>query len=89
MYQSRYWHEHEFATIEALRGVAEEAGMSMATMAIAWVLANPAVTSLIIGASKPEQLKDSLAAVDAALSPDLKVRLDEMTQDWRAVDADR
>ena len=89
MYQARYWHKHEFDTIEALRGVAQEAGMSMATMAIAWVLANPAVTSPIIGASKPEQLKDSLAAADAALSSELKSKLDEMTHAWRAVDADR
>ena len=89
MYQTRYWHEREFNTVQALRGVAQEAAMSMATMAIAWVLANPAVTSPIIGASRPEQLVDSLAAADAVLPPDLKARLDEMTNAYRAVDAER
>jgi aryl-alcohol dehydrogenase-like predicted oxidoreductase len=61
----------------------------MATMAVAWVLANPAVTAPIIGASKPEQLADSLAAAETAMSAELKGRLDEVTKAWRAVDAER
>jgi 1-deoxyxylulose-5-phosphate synthase len=89
-YQERYWHEQEFATVENLRAVAAEAGMSLATLAVAWVLSNPAVTAPIIGASRPEQLADSLAAVEkGALPPDLKARLDDITRAWRAVDADR
>jgi 1-deoxyxylulose-5-phosphate synthase len=89
-YQARYWHEQEFATIETLRAVALEVGMSMATLAVAWVLSNPAVTAPIIGASRPEQLADSLqAAQKGVLSPDLMARLDEVTRGWRAVDADR
>ena len=64
--------------------------MSMATMAMRWVLSNPAITAPIIGASRPEQLADSLAAAEqGALPPDLKAKLDEMTQSWRAVDAER
>jgi aryl-alcohol dehydrogenase (NADP+) len=90
MYQARYWHEREFETIEALRGVAGEAGMSFATLAVRWVLSNPAVTAPIIGASRPDQLADSLAAGEAGgLPPDLKAKLDEMTHGWRAVDAER
>jgi aryl-alcohol dehydrogenase-like predicted oxidoreductase len=89
MYQARYWHDREFATIEALRAVAAEAGMSLATLAVAWVLANPAITAPIIGASRPEQLADSLAAVTASFPADLKARLDELTVEWRAVDAER
>jgi 1-deoxyxylulose-5-phosphate synthase len=88
-YQARYWHDRQFETIEALRGIAGEAGMSLATLAVAWVLANPAVTAPIIGASRPEQLADSLAAVTMPLSPELKARLDELTMEWRAVDAER
>ena len=89
-YQARYWHEQEFATIESLRTVAGEVGMSMATLAVAWVLSNPAVTAPIIGASRPEQLADSLAAAEkGVLSPDLMARLDELTRGWRAGDADR
>ena len=90
MYQARYWHEREFETIEALRALAGEAGMSMATLAIRWVMSNPAVTAPIIGASRPEQLADALAAAEAGPLPDdLKTRLDELTHPWRAVDAER
>jgi len=89
MYQARYWHDREFETIEALAALAEEAGMSMATLAVAWVLANPAITAPIIGASRPEQLVDSLAATEAKLTPELKKKLDELTAGWRAVDAER
>jgi 1-deoxyxylulose-5-phosphate synthase len=90
MYQARYWKDHEFETIEAVRGVAREAGMSMATLAVRWVLSNPAVTAPIIGASKPEQLADSLAAAEAGPLPAaLKAKLDELTHGWRAVDAER
>ena len=89
MYQQRYWHDRQFETIEALRAVAAESGMSLATLAVAWVLANPAITAPIIGASKPEQLADSLAATEAGMSAELKARLDEMTHGWRAVDEER
>jgi aryl-alcohol dehydrogenase (NADP+) len=88
-YQERYWHDREFETVEALKGVAAEAGLSMATMAVAWVLANKAITAPIIGASKPEQLADSLAAAETPLPADLKARLDDLTHEWRAVDAER
>ena len=73
----------EFATVEALRPLAAEAGMSMVQMAVAWVLANPVVTAPIIGASRPEQLDDALAAVDKGLDHDLKARLDDLTREYR------
>jgi len=88
-YQERYWHEREFDTVDALKGLSNEAGMSMATMAISWVLSNPAITSPIIGASRPEQLADSLAAAEKPLPAELKAKLDDMTHEWRAVDAER
>lgn len=86
-YQDRYWHDREFDTIDALRPIAEEAGTSLTTMAVQWVLANPAITSAIVGASRPEQLADSLAAVDKPMDADLKTRLDEVTAEWRRSDA--
>ncbi len=89
-YPSRYWKEREFQTIDDLRALGNQAGMSMATMALSWVLANPAITAPIVGASRPEQLADSLAAVETGPLPaDLKTRLDEVTAEWRAVDAER
>jgi 1-deoxyxylulose-5-phosphate synthase len=62
----------------------------MASMAIGWVLSNPAITAPIVGASKPEQLADSFTAVERGSVPAaLKAKLDEMTQDWRRGDAER
>jgi 1-deoxyxylulose-5-phosphate synthase len=90
MYQARYWHEREFETVEQLRGIAREADISLATLAVRWVLSNTAITAPIIGASRPEQLADSLAAEEKGPLPaDVKARLDQLTDSWRAVAADR
>src|SRR5215813_2000676 len=89
-YRERYWHEQEFTTVDALRQVAAEAGCSLTMLAMRWVLSNPAITAPIVGASRPEQLADSLAAAERGPLPaDLKAKLDELTQDWRRVDAER
>ena len=85
-YQERYWREREFATVEAVRAIAAEAGMSMVQLALAWVLAQPAVTSPIIGASRPEQLDEAIAALGKTLDPGLEARLDELTADYRLGD---
>ena len=82
-YQERYWHDRMFETIENLRPIADAAGVSMATMAVQWVLANPAITSAIIGASRPEQLNDSIAAADAPMDPEVKAKLDDCTLEFR------
>ncbi len=88
-YQDRYWHDQEFDTVEQLRGLAAEAGLSLVTLAVAWVLANKAITAPIIGASRPEQLDDSLAAPVVRVDDDLKRRLDEITLQYRMGDAPR
>ena len=89
MYQDRYWHDREFDTIDALRPLADKAGMSLTTMAVGWVLANPVISAPIIGASRPEQLADNLAAAETAFDPDLKTELDELTAPYRLGDAAR
>jgi aryl-alcohol dehydrogenase-like predicted oxidoreductase len=89
MYQERYWHEQMFDTVEALRKLADEAGVSLVTLSVAWVLANKAITAPIIGASRPQQLDASLAAATYELDPDLKQRLDDLTHDYRMGDAAR
>ena len=89
-YQERYWHTQQFETIEALRTIAKDAAMSMATMAMRWVISNPAITAPIVGASRPEQLADTLAAAEQGPLPaDLKAKLDDVSVSWRMVDADR
>jgi len=89
MYVQRYWQEREFATVSALVKLAADNGIAPATLAVAWVLAHPAVTAPLVGASKPEQLKASIAAVDLTLDPTLKAHLDELTHDYRMGDAAR
>jgi aryl-alcohol dehydrogenase-like predicted oxidoreductase len=59
----------------------------MTKTAIAWVLANPVITSAIIGASRVDQLNDSLAAADYTLDPELKSQLDQATVEYRWGDA--
>ena len=89
MYAERYWHDREFDTVDALRKLADQAGVSLVTLAVAWVLANKAITAPIIGASRPGQLDPSLAAVDYDLDPELKRQLDDLTYEYRMGDAPR
>jgi aryl-alcohol dehydrogenase-like predicted oxidoreductase len=58
--------------------LAEEAGLSMSRMALAWVLAEDNVASAIIGASRPEQVHDNVKASGVKLDPQLKSRIDEI-----------
>jgi aryl-alcohol dehydrogenase-like predicted oxidoreductase len=88
-YQDRYWHDREFDTVEVLSELADEAGTSLVTLSVAWVLANKAITAPIIGASRPDQLDASLAAAEFTLDDDLKHRLDERTHEYRMGDAPR
>ncbi|MDH4076321.1 MAG: aldo/keto reductase [Acidimicrobiia bacterium] len=83
-YQDRYWHDPVFDTVEELKRLAEEAGMPLVTLAVAWCLAQPAITSPIIGASRPDQLQASIAALDVTLDADLYRRIDEATRSYRA-----
>jgi 1-deoxyxylulose-5-phosphate synthase len=85
-YQERYWHNREFATLDALRPLAERSGMSLTELAVAWVLAHPAITSPIVGASRPEQLDEPLAAAEKTLDAGLKDRLDTLTYEYRLGD---
>jgi len=85
-YQDRYWHDREFATVEALRPLAAEAGLSLARMAVGWVLAHPAITAPIIGASRPEQLDDVLPVAEKGIDAELKERLDTLTSEYRLGD---
>jgi aryl-alcohol dehydrogenase (NADP+) len=89
LYERRYWHDREFATVDELTHIAGEAGVSLVTLAVAWVLANPAITSPIVGASRSDQLDASLAAADFKIDDDLKVRLDELTHEYRMGDSPR
>jgi aryl-alcohol dehydrogenase-like predicted oxidoreductase len=88
-YQDRYWNERCFATVTQLQKLAAEAGVPLATLAVAWVMANPAITAPLLGASRPEQLDATLAAAAYKLDAGLKQRLDELSAEYRKGDAPR
>jgi 1-deoxyxylulose-5-phosphate synthase len=88
-YQNRYWHDPEFDTVDELGQLADQAGVNLVTLSVAWVLANKAITAPIIGASNPGQLDSSLAAAELVLDDDLKQQLDDRTHKYRMGDAPR
>ena len=63
--------------VERLRPIAEEAGLTMAQLALAWVLRVPNVASAIVGASRPEQVRGNVAASGVELSADTLAAIDE------------
>ena len=62
--------DRAYDCIDAMRPIAQAHGVSVAQVALAWLLHQPQVTSVIIGAKRPEQLTDNLAATQVALSDD-------------------
>jgi len=88
-YTERYWKEREFEAVERFIGLAQEAGIAPATLALAWVLANPVITAPIIGASRADQLAASVAALDVRLDSALKTKLDALSHEFRMGDAVR
>lgn len=70
------------AKITALNGLANELGTSLAKLAIAWCVQNPNVSTVILGASKPEQLKETLTSLDIVplLTPSVNERIEGILQ---------
>jgi len=87
-YMDRYWATVSHETVDLIRPVAEEAGISLAQLAIGWVLANPSVTSPIVGATSPQQLDDAIRAEENPLSGDIVAALNEITREFRRGDTD-
>jgi aryl-alcohol dehydrogenase-like predicted oxidoreductase len=75
---SRLLRDDVLERVQQLRPLADEAGLSMAGLALAWVLQEDNVASAIIGASRPEQVRDNAQAVGVRLDPALKERMDEI-----------
>lgn len=71
--------ERAFHVLGVMREVAQEKGVSVAQIALSWLLHQPVVTSVIIGTKTPEQLDDNLSAPDVDLSADELKRLDEVS----------
>ena len=80
-------HRNDF--VDTLAKLADQAGVALPTLAVAWTLRNPVITSPIIGASKVEQLDATLAAVDYEIDDDLYEQLNAVTTPYRRGDAPR
>lgn len=72
--------EKGFDILDVAKAIADRHGASAAQVALAWILANSAVTSVIIGARKPAQLEDNLKAIDVRLSAEDMKALDEVSK---------
>jgi aryl-alcohol dehydrogenase-like predicted oxidoreductase len=72
--------EKAFDIIEVMQQIAQQKGISVAQLALAWLLHQPAVTSVIIGAKKTEQLEDNLKAIDVKLTQEELQQLDEVSK---------
>ncbi|HEV8566871.1 MAG TPA: aldo/keto reductase family protein [Actinoplanes sp.] len=75
---ARLMTDEVLGTVQQLKPLAEQAGLTMAQLAIAWVLQNPNVSAAIIGASRPEQVVDNAKAAGVKLSADLMKAIDEV-----------
>lgn len=70
-FMGRYLTDPVLEAVQRLKPLADKAGCTMAQLAIAWVLAQPGITSAIVGASRPEQLRETAAAADLTIDPAL------------------
>ena len=74
---SRWMSDDVLRGVQGLRPIADGVGLTMAQLAIAWVLQNPNVASAIIGASRPDQVADNVKAAGVTLEPDVLAAIDE------------
>ncbi|MBF9129808.1 aldo/keto reductase family protein [Plantactinospora sp. S1510] len=75
---SRFMSDEVLTRVQQLKPLAEQAGLSMAQLAVAWVLQNPNVSSAIVGASRPEQVHDNVKAAGVKLDAGLLKAIDEI-----------
>jgi aryl-alcohol dehydrogenase-like predicted oxidoreductase len=78
---ARFMNDDVLTRVQALKPIAEDAGLSLAQLGVAWVLQNDNVAAAIIGASRPEQVKENVAAAGVRLEPELLARIDEALGD--------
>ena len=76
--KAMYWTEENKQKGQELAAIAADFGVSAAELSIAWCLENKSVSSVILGTSKVEQLRQNLKALDVQLTEDVMKRLDEL-----------
>ena len=83
MYYDRYWNESNFAAVARVKAIAEGGGRDMAQLALAWILGNPAVTSIIIGATSLRHVQHNVAATELKLTDDERAGCDQVWHELR------
>ncbi len=78
---SRYLNDDLLAAVQRLKPLAEQAGLTLAQLAVAWVLQNRNVSSAIIGASRPDQVTENVKAAGVTLEADLMSAIDDILAD--------
>jgi aryl-alcohol dehydrogenase-like predicted oxidoreductase len=78
---ARFMKDEVLSRVQKLRPVADDLGLSMAQLAIAWVLQNDNVSAAIIGASRPEQVHDNVKAAGVRIPAEAMARIDEALGD--------
>jgi aryl-alcohol dehydrogenase-like predicted oxidoreductase len=74
----KQWLDDEtLSAVQRLRPIAEQAGITLSQLALAWVLHRPNVTAVIVGATRPEQVRENVAAADVKLSDDTIAAIDD------------
>jgi aryl-alcohol dehydrogenase-like predicted oxidoreductase len=77
---SRWLRDDVLERVQRLQPLAADAGLSLAQLAVAWVLDNPNVSAAIVGASRPEQVTENAEAAGVKLDAELKARIDEILE---------
>jgi len=67
-YLHRYWSETNFQAVDSLKKLAQERGVTLAQFALAWIMNNPTITSVLSGTVSPEQLEENITAMDIKLT---------------------
>jgi aryl-alcohol dehydrogenase-like predicted oxidoreductase len=78
---SRFMNDDVLGKVQDLQPVAGDLGLSMAQLAVAWVLQNPNVSAALVGASRPEQVAENVKAAGATIPADAMARIDEVLGD--------
>ena len=75
---SRWMRDDVLSAVQNLKPIADQVDLTLAQLAVAWVLQNPNVSSAIIGASKPAQIKENVKASGVKLSPEIMRDIDRV-----------
>jgi aryl-alcohol dehydrogenase-like predicted oxidoreductase len=73
----RWLEDETLEAVQQLKPLAADAGLSLAQLAVAWVLQNPNVSAALIGATRPQQVRENVKAAGVRLEPGLMSRIDE------------